>query len=231
MWFLINVLQFATIFTWFLLPGAAVIYVLPKDTMYRFIRGAWSQWGLKIVGIRLKTEGQLPAAGKSPYMFLANHVSYGDIIILNVALPRPLHYIAKKELTKIPVLGRLMRKTDCVLVKRGFNKESRAVYAQAIEKIQMGLDLVVFPEGTRSRTGSMGPLRKGAFQMAIDAGAPIVPVAILGAAECWPLNNLSFRPGTVKVKIGSPIEVSGLTRDDTQHLMGKYLAEMQKLMS
>lgn len=163
-------------------------------------------------------------------MFLANHQSYADILVLNVALGRPLHFVAKKELSKIPVLGLVLRRTECVLVSRGYNKESRKTYCEAITHIKKGLDIVVFPEGTRSRTGKLGALRKGSFVMAIDAQADIIPVGLKNVGKLWPTNNYSYRPGIVEVRIGEPISVKNYTRDTVQDLMDVYLDQLTQLL-
>lgn len=229
MWFLVNIIQFITLVLWFIVPGFFVVFLLPKSWMYRFIRGVWCKWGLLILGIRIKVKGTIPNDGRS-FMFLANHQSYADILVLNIALARPLHYIAKKELTKIPVLGHLMRKTDCILVSRGYNKKSRKTYNEAIAHIKKGLDIVVFPEGTRTRTGDLGRIRKGSFQMATDAGIDIIPVAIKKAGTYWPRNNFSFRPGIIEVTIGEPIKSEDFSRENVQDLINDYEKVLNALL-
>jgi 1-acyl-sn-glycerol-3-phosphate acyltransferase len=230
MWYLLNLIQFILILIWFLVPGFVVVYILPTQLMYKFIRGAWSKWALYLAGIRLRVDGHVQDDGHRSFMFLANHQSFADIIVLNVALARPLHYIAKKELARIPVLGRLMAKTDCVLVSRGYNKESRRTYLEAITHIKKGLDIVVFPEGTRSRNGQLGKLRKGSFQMAVDAQIDIVPVALKNTGRFWPRNNFSFRPGIVDVRIGTPISTKGYSRESISELMDIYQLQLTELL-
>lgn len=230
MWYLINTLQFVVLLLWFFtLPGLVTIFILPTRLMFKFIGGAWSRWGLLVAGIRLRISGSVPDDNRS-FMFLANHQSFADILVLNVALGRPLHFIAKKELSKIPILGTVLRRTDCILVARGYNKESRKTYQEAITHIKKGLDIVVFPEGTRSLTGKIGPLRKGSFVMAIDAKVDIIPVALTNVGKLWPRNNFSYRPGIVTVKIGNPIETKGYTRENVTDLMNVYLAQLNELL-
>ncbi len=230
MWFIINAIQITAIVLWFSVPGLVVVYILPPEIMYRFIRGVWCNWGLRIAGIKIRVSGSVPSENGKSYMFLANHQSYADILVLNVALKRPLHYIAKKELVKIPVLGRLMWKTDCILVARGYNKESRKTYLDAITHIKKGLDIVVFPEGTRSSTGSIGNIRKGSFQMAVDAQIDILPVAIKDAGRFWPRNNFSYRPGIIHVVIGEPISTLGYSRDNLNELIDIYTNQLTQLL-
>ncbi len=231
MWYIINAIQFVVLLFWFFtVPGLIAIFILPTKLMYRFIRGAWSRWGLLFAGIRLRVSGSIPNEKGRSFMFLANHQSFADILVLNVALGRPLHYIAKKELSKIPILGMVLRRTECVLVSRGYNKESRKSYLDAITHIKKGLDIVVFPEGTRSRTGQLGTLRKGSFLMAVDAQIEIIPVALTNVGRLWPRNNFSYRPGIVTVKIGQPISTKGYTRDTIHELMDIYLIQLKELM-
>lgn len=228
--YILNFVQFTLLLIWFLVPGFVVVFILPKKMMYRFIRGAWCTVALFLTGIKLHVSGNVPAGGSRSFMFLANHQSYADILILNIALAIPLHYIAKKELSKFPILGHLMRKTECILVSRGFNKESRKTYQEAITHIKKGLDIVVFPEGTRSKDGRLSKLRKGSFQMAVDAGIEIIPVAIKDSGRFWPLNNFSFRSGLVKVKIGTPISTEGYSRENVSGLMDVYSKQLNELL-
>jgi len=229
MWVFVNFFQFSFMLLWFILPGIFAGFVLPRNIVYRFMNGAWCGWAAKVAGAKIVVKGNMPDKSKS-FMILSNHQSYLDIFVLNLALKRPLHFIAKKELTKIPFLGAIMKKTECVLVSRGYGKESRKTYEQAIAHIKKGLDIVVFPEGTRSKDGSLGVLRKGAFVMAIDAGVPILPVAIHGAGTCWPRNNFSFRPGVVTAMVGAPIDTSGYTRHTVSDLMETFEKELRKLL-
>lgn len=197
--------------------------------MYKYIQSVWCPLGFAVLGIRVKTKGdrkQLPESA----MFLANHGSFGDILALYIGLRRPLHFIARKSLSKIPMLGLMLRKTKSVLVSKGYNKESRKTYSEAITLIKSGLDLVVFPEGTRSKDGNLGKMRKGAFQMAIDAGSPIVPVGIKNAAKLFPRNNFSFRPGVIEVVIGQPIDTGNYSREQLPELMDEYTVQLKKLL-
>jgi 1-acyl-sn-glycerol-3-phosphate acyltransferase len=166
-------------------------------------RRMWAPSALWLCGVRLEvTGGERVPAG--PAIYASNHESALDIWVLLRAIPHNVRFIAKSELFRIPVFGWYLRLARFVEVDR--RNRSRAVQAlrRAGEIIRSGISLIVFPEGTRSPDARVQPFKKGPFVVAMEAGVPVVPIAISGAAALNPKGRLEVRPGIIRVAIGQP---------------------------
>jgi len=165
-------------------------------------------------GVDVKVVGaeNLP---KEPSIITPNHASHFDIAALLGYLPGHNRFAAKKELFKEPVLGMVMRTLGMVPIDREDPAESIAMLEKIAAKGMGEFSLIMFPEGTRSRTGRMGPFKNGAFTLAIKSGRPIVPIAIHGTSSIMPPGKyLSILPGTVVLEVLEPIWTEGLTYED-----------------
>jgi len=151
-------------------------------------------------------------------MFVANHRSWMDIPFLGAAIGwRNYKMVAKKELLKVPILGAAIDIAGHVSVGRGDRKSQIQTLKSGINWMKKGVNLVTFPEGTRSKTGNLLPFKNGAFKMAYKAGCPIVPVSIVGAAQCMPLGWMfPVIPGRrcAKVIIHEPVETTELSEQE-----------------
>ncbi|MEV6252394.1 HAD-IB family hydrolase [Nocardia sp. NPDC051929] len=163
---------------------------------------------LRIAGVRVRVTGGEHARSPRPAVFLFNHQSQFDIIIVPEVLGGGVTAIGKKELTKNPVFGPLMRFVGVTFIDRANTAQAKAALRPVVETLRGGLSVAVAPEGTRSYTPEVGPFKKGAFHIAMQAGVPVIPVVIRNAGEiCW-RNAMVARPGTVDVAILDPIDVS-----------------------
>jgi len=155
------------------------------------------------------------------YVYMANHQSNFDIPALLGYLPVQFRWLAKAELFKIPVFGRAMRGAGYVKIDR-FNQESAfESINEAAEKMKNGVSIMIFPEGTRSKDGSIKPFKKGGFVMAIDSGVPIVPVILRGTWSIMAKSSLRINHGGVEMEIAKPIETTGYSRETKEELMDK----------
>ena len=152
-------------------------------------------------------------------MFVSNHQSIYDIPILFATLPFQLRIIAKASLGLFPVLGWHLRYTGHLLVDRA--RTSATTLAQVALLMNRGHSLIVFPEGTRSADGRVGRFKAGLFLMAVEAGVPVVPVAISGSRHVMLKGRLMTCPGEVDVAVHDPIPTRGLDRDDVRRLAGR----------
>ncbi|MEV6320931.1 HAD-IB family hydrolase [Nocardia sp. NPDC051787] len=169
---------------------------------------------LRIAGVHLRVTGAEHAKSPRPAVFLFNHQSQFDIIIVPKVLGGGVTGIGKKELTKNPVFGPLMRFAGVTFIDRSNTALAKAALRPVVETLRNGLSIAMSPEGTRSYTPEVGPFKKGAFHIALQAGVPVIPVVIRNAGEiCW-RNAMVARPGTVDVAILEPIDVSGWDPDD-----------------
>jgi 1-acyl-sn-glycerol-3-phosphate acyltransferase len=199
-----------------------------KRGMYRVGRaGVWL--ALKLTGIRYTVTG-LDRVGRLPVVFCANHESNVDPAVLFLALHKQLHVFYKAELRNVPLMGTVFDVGGFVGVERGNRDKSMASIARAAESLRSGNSFLIFPEGTRSRTGELLPFKKGGFIMAIQGQVPIVPVAVHGGRASMRKGSPIVRPSHVEVRVGMPIPTTGLTLDDRDILIAQVRAEVRRLL-
>ena len=166
-------------------------------------------------------------------VYAVNHASNVEPPILYAALselfPR-LRVLYKAELRKLPILVRAFDLAGFVPLERGNRDQSLPAIERAAAALREGNSFLIFPEGTRSRTGELLPFKKGGFIMALQAGAPIVPVAIAGARNAMKKGSLVIRPVRVTVRFGRPIETAGLTLDDRDALVASVRGAVADLL-
>jgi len=193
-------------FPWTWISGSA-------DVLYA-IAMSIARTGLRIAGVRIQIEGMERINPSETYIFMCNHVSNLDPPILIPALPRRTSVLVKKELFQVPILGRAMRMGDLVAVDRR-NREAAVNSMRAAEAVMSrGLNMTVFPEGTRSRDGRLLPFKKGPFYLAMDSGIPVVAVTILGSESLMPKGSSLIHPGTVRLVFHAPISPKQFTDND-----------------
>ncbi|WP_157124126.1 lysophospholipid acyltransferase family protein, partial [Nocardia mexicana] len=164
---------------------------------------------LRATGVRVRVTGAEHARDARPAVFLFNHQSQFDMVVLAEVLGSGFTGIVKKEVTRNPVFGPLMRFAGATFIDRTDTAGARAALAPVVETLRGGLSIVVAPEGTRSLTPRVGPFKKGAFHIAVQAGVPIVPMVIRNAGEIAWRNSAVVRKGTVDVAVLPPIDVGG----------------------
>jgi 1-acyl-sn-glycerol-3-phosphate acyltransferase len=186
----------------------------------------WARALIAINRISVDVEGldRIPAG--TPCVFAANHLSVVDIWLLLVVLPGRLRFMAKREISHYPLLGTALRAAHHIFIDRKDLSRALEAYREAALVMRSGMSAIVFVEGTRSRDGVLKPFKKGAFVLAIAAGAPVVPVRIDGTFEMLPPGSLAFRSGKTRVRIGRPLLTSGLSYDDRDDLMARCREEI-----
>lgn len=174
----------------------------------------WAPALLGGAGARLEVEGADAIDWSRPLVLACNHQSIIDVCALFRAVPVPLRFVLKQEMAKVPFVGRYARALGMVFIDRGHPRDARRSLMAAVGLLRGGAVLCAFPEGTRSRDARVGPFKGGAFQLAIEAGAAVVPVAISGSGAVLPPWGFAVRPGTIRVRFGAPMETSGLAAHD-----------------
>lgn len=154
-------------------------------------------------------------------LFVGNHNSYFDIIISYTLMKRPTGYIAKKELSRAPSLNVWMYYIRCLFIDRKDIKQGMKTILKAVEYLKSGINIFVFPEGTRSKDGKMLPFKEGSMKMAEKSGCPIIPVAISNTANMFENHFPRITGETVVFTFGKPIYTKDLSGDDKKH-PGKY---------
>jgi 1-acyl-sn-glycerol-3-phosphate acyltransferase len=179
--------------------------------------------GLTLSGIRYSVSGRAHVPAGRAVVFCANHQSNID--------PPVLYVLYKAELSKLPLLGRAMQVGGFVPVDRRNPEQSFASIARGAESLRAGNSFLIFPEGTRSRTDTLLPFKKGGFIMAIQAQAPIVPVAVTGGRAAMRKGSPVVRPVRMSVRIGEPVETRGLTVDDRDRLIADVRQRVEALLA
>jgi 1-acyl-sn-glycerol-3-phosphate acyltransferase len=170
--------------------------------------------GVRLAGIKIEARGLENLQPSRNYIFMSNHVSNLDPPVFVPSIPGRCSVLIKKEVFRLPIFGRLLRMAEMVPVDRS-NREAAIESVRAAEEVlRRGLNMVIFPEGTRSPDGRLLPFKKGPFHMAIEAGVAVIPVTLLGTAECWPKGTWAIRSGKATVIFHPPIESSGFADRD-----------------
>jgi len=189
--------------------------------------------GFLLSGIRTRVEGSEFIQRNRAAVYAVNHTSNVEPPVLYDALselfPR-LRILYKAELRKLPVLVRAFDLAGFVPLERGNPEQSLPAIEQAATALRDGNSFLIFPEGTRSRTGSLLPFKKGGFIMAIKAQAPIVPTAILGARSAMRKGSFVINPVTITVRFGEPVETAGVTLDDRDRIVAEVRARVEALL-
>ncbi|HEY0640965.1 MAG TPA: HAD-IB family hydrolase [Pseudonocardiaceae bacterium] len=170
-----------------------------------------STLGLALGGITIEVRGEHNLWARRPAVFVFNHQSALDVLVMIKLLRRDVSAVAKKELASVPLLGQFFRLADVAFVERGNTDQARAALEPAVRKLREGVSLAMSPEGTRTVTPRLGRFKKGAFHVAMQAGVPIVPVVIRNAGEIMWKGARTFRRGTVQVVVHDPVPTAGWT--------------------
>lgn len=217
-WTAWNLLQLLFTLAWTggLIALALLVQALSGDPRrpLRMASRLWAPGLLGGAGARFEVEGAERIDWAQPAMLVANHQSMIDICAMFRAVPVPLRFLLKKEMTRVPMVGRYARRTGMLFVDRGDRRAGIRMIHDATAMLRDGRTLCIFPEGTRSRDGRVGEFKGGAFQAAIAAGVPVVPVAIHGAGAVLPVTGLfRVRPGRIVVRFGTPLATEGADRN------------------
>lgn len=191
----------------------------------------WARTIARTTAIDVRTETRGALDPTRPYVFMANHTSAADIWALYVGLPVRVRMIAKKQLGRVPFLGWAMRAGRFIFIDRQNAAAARRSIDEAARRIAGGDSVLLFPEGTRSRDGTLRAFKKGGFHLAMTAGVPIVPVGVRGAREVLPPDTLFPRPGTIEVVIGEPIETARVPESARDALIERVRQEVADLVA
>jgi 1-acyl-sn-glycerol-3-phosphate acyltransferase len=166
----------------------------------------------------------------NPAVLLVKHQSTYETFLMPVIMPRDLAYVFKKELLYVPFFGWAIGRLDMIHIDRSLRKQAfQKVAQQGRELLQRGIWVIMFPEGTRIPRGEAGQYKSGGTRLAIDAGVPVVPIAV-NSAVCWPRKAFVKRPGIVTVSIGKPISSAGRQPDELMQQVQQWIeAEMHRL--
>jgi 1-acyl-sn-glycerol-3-phosphate acyltransferase len=201
-----------TLAWWTLMTPVAALLTLPYaavtgDSNFLYRVGMWVVgMGIRLAGIRVEILGRERLDPKQTYIFMSNHVSNIDPPVLIPLVPGRTSVLVKKELFRIPILGYAMGVARMVPVDRHNRDAAIASVERAATVMNKGLNMMVFPEGTRSYDGKLLPFKKGPFYLAMETGVPVIPMTIVGSHELWPKGRFGITKGTVTVVFHDPVD-------------------------
>ncbi len=217
------------------LPCMAVSHLRHRGDPTRRIQGRWmrrfGRTSSRLTPVwRFSTDGVPPPdILKRGYVVISNHESTADPFLLSF-LPWDMRWVAKEEIFKLPLLGWLMHLGGDIPLKRGQRASVEAMMAECLRTLRGGMPIMMFPEGTRSPDGKLLPFKDGAFRLAIEAGVPILPVAIAGSRTCRPKGSLWFGKARAHARVLEPISTEGKTLDDLPRLRGQSRAAIERAL-
>ncbi len=226
-----------SIWAWFVL-GITLIVIVPMVAILRlltapFDKGAYHAGLLfrKVAVIHQKlnplwkfeVSGEVPTDGRLPYVVVANHESFVDILLIS-HLPFEMKWMSKSEFFKIPFVGWAMWLARDIRLERGDKKSGAKALIECRDRLEQKVSVMVFPEGTRSMSGELGEFKDGAFKIAIQAGAPILPLAVLGSRTALIKHDWRFGHSHAEVRVLDPIPTDGLTKADVADLRDRTRA-------
>ena len=190
-------------------------------------------WGTRVIlGIRVQVSGMenLPHGATTQAVLLCKHQSMLETILLPTLMPNPLAFVFKRELLRIPFFGWSMARMDMIHIDRESRAKSlKQVVTQGKALLAQGVWIILFPEGTRIARGGTGTYQTAGTRLAVESGAPVVPIAV-SSARCWPRDRFVKRPGVVQVSVGKPIPSVGREPKELMREVEAWIeAEMRRI--
>lgn len=185
----------------------------------------WADVSSLAIGLDVRVTGRENLWSHRPAVFVFNHQSAADALIMTKLLREDFTGVAKMEVSRHPITGPMFKSVGVVFVERTDRAKAIKALAPAVQELKNGTSLVIAPEGTRSETEQLGPFKKGAFHMAMQAGVPMVPVVIHNALDAQPKGEVLFRPATVYVDVLPPV----VTDRWTPETVDQHVAEVREM--
>lgn len=228
-------LMLVTVVPYALLILMGALFGVRGHALYRIAR-AWLSLCITgatvLLGIRTRVSGMehLPLGEKSPAILLVKHQSTYETFLMPALMPHPLAYVFKKELLYLPFFGWAIGRLDMIHIDRSQGHAAFAkVVAQGKALLAQGIWIIMFPEGTRIPRGQKGNYKTGGTRLAVETGAPVIPIAVT-SAKCWPRKAFIKHPGVVDVSIGKPIASEGRDPGELMREVENWIeSEMRRL--
>ncbi|MBN8577263.1 MAG: 1-acyl-sn-glycerol-3-phosphate acyltransferase [Cytophagales bacterium] len=219
-----------TVFMLVFLPGIILPAFFGQHAVavtYFFMK-AWSWVFSMLTFIRYEMVGRENIVPGKAYIYVSNHTSFLDLPGIAMTIRGQFRPLAKKELLKLPVFGWITRAT-CVVVDRSNNESRKKSLERLKEILNMGINILVFPEGTQNRSQQLlQPFKDGAFRIAADTQKPLLPMVVIGAGKLMPPGTIKLRPGKIQIKVGPEIPVTA--EEDTRALKEKVYNKLEAML-
>jgi 1-acyl-sn-glycerol-3-phosphate acyltransferase len=208
-----------------------VSYFSKTGNSVHWVARVWGRSILWVSGVKVKVYGLEHIDLSRSAIYMSNHQSNFDIPVFFSALPVQFRWLAKAELFKIPIFGRGMRGAGYISIDRSDRNSAVRSLKRAAESIRNGTSVLIFPEGTRSADGNLLPFKSGGFFVAIDAGVPIIPMAVQGTFDVMPKHRNIIRSNDVQIVLRPPIDATDYTRHTKNDLMTHVRSEILAAMA
>jgi 1-acyl-sn-glycerol-3-phosphate acyltransferase len=223
-------LLFLGVWTAFMVTYAVTLSALRRDPeLFRREQRNWARGLIRFWGVAVEVHGAEHMDTSCSYVVMSNHSSYVDIVALFLALPTIPGFLAKRELTKVPFLSQALRSGGHVVIDRGQKMNAMQAITAAAEQVKTGKTVLIFPEGTRGDSDTVGAFKKGGFYLAKEAGVPILPVGLRGSRSVFPRSSLLVHPGKIEVHIGNPLSPDEIAQRDTGEIVPLVRAKISEL--
>ncbi len=229
LWVGINV-GAATLFLGTIAIGASLLRV--RGDLYSRLTRTWSRWILWASDTPLIVHGLDNVRPDEPQVVVSNHVSGYDIFAVAAALPGTFSFVAKKELERIPFFGTAWKAAGHISIDRSNRQQALLSLQKAGEKIRREKGtVIIYPEGTRSKTGELLPFKKGAFMLAVEAQVPIVPTVVRGTRRIVHDERWTIHPQPIHIHFGTPVSTHGFRAGSAERLMETVRAQMLAMLN
>lgn len=202
---------------WSCVVISATVVDRSGESVLRMLR-IWIAWIYASCGVSVEAAGLENISPRQSYVFMSNHASVWDSTAIVATIPVSWRFVYKKELAWIPFFGWALLAHRHVMVDRGNRVRAVRSLQAAAERVRTGMSVIIFPEGTRSESGTMGEFKSGGFHLAIQAGVPIIPMSVSGGRDVTPKGSLRIDGGKLRIVYGKPIPTEGLTAQDRNTL-------------
>ncbi|MDB4880657.1 MAG: acyltransferase [Gemmatimonadetes bacterium] len=217
----------ATVIVGFFYVAAVWLVTAPFDRGRYHAGRAFRQLAMTAVRLNplwhFETDGEPPHDPRNPYVAVSNHESYADIFLIS-HFPWEMKWLSKDTIFRIPVMGWMMRMARDIPIRRGKRESVVSAMQGCRDRLGRRVSVMIFPEGTRSKTAELLPFKDGAFRLAIEAQVPILPIAVAGTRHCMAKGSFAFRRARAKARVLAPIPTAGLTQADVAMLRDRTQA-------
>lgn len=223
-------LIFLGVWTAFMVSFAVTLSALRGDPgVFKRMQRKWASGLVKFWGVEVRVFGTEHMDTSINYVVMANHLSYVDIVVLFLMLPTTPGFLAKRELMRVPFLASALRWGGHVLIDRNQRQSAMQTINDAAQQVKEGKTVLIFPEGTRGDSDTIGEFKKGGFHLAKAAEVPILPVGLRGSRSVFARGSLLIRPGKIEVHIGPAIAPEEVQRSEPAEMIERVRAKVIEL--
>ncbi len=213
----------------------STVGVKDKESRYNALERKLTRFAFQMMGVTIDTQGVENIPLHEPVVFVSNHQSFFDIKLSLAAIPRNFSFISKDILFKIPFLGKYMRISGHIGIRRNSERDAYKALCEVVKKLKSGKSVVFFPEGTRSENGKLGNFKRGVSMVVLRSGRKVVPTAIIGSGKFLAKSSFLCHPENRNVcfRFGEPLEFSKVEKEDralSKDVMLKIRGEVSKLL-